>query len=105
MKRCLLCGQSREHLAKAHIFSLGFFSQLPSKARVDTVNLSGGAGRRLRSALYDYDILCHACEHGTMQPLDDYGIKVIRDKKGAFRIPLPVEAPISVFVFEGIDKR
>lgn len=105
MKRCLLCGQSKEHLAKAHIFSLGFFSQLPTKARVDTVNLSGGAGRRLPSALYDYDILCHECEHGTMQPLDDYGIKVIRDKKRAFRIPLSVEAQNSVLVFEGIDKR
>lgn len=105
MKRCLLCGQNSERLVQAHIFSLGFFSQLPTKARVDTVTLSDGGGRRLQSALYDPDILCDECEHRIMQPLDDYGIKVIRDKKGAFRVPLPAEAPMGMLVFEGVDKR
>jgi len=40
-----------------------------------------------------------------MQPLDDYAIKVIRDRKGAFRIPLPAKAPMGMLVFDGVDKR
>lgn len=40
-----------------------------------------------------------------MQPLDDYAIKVIRDKKGAIRVDLPNEAPLGMFVFEGVDKK
>ena len=40
-----------------------------------------------------------------MRPLDDYGIQVIRDRKGAIRIPLPAKSPMGMFVFEGVDKR
>lgn len=105
MRRCLLCGQETERLARAHIFSLGFFNGLPTKARVNTISLSDSAGRKLQSALYDANIICDGCEHGIMQPLDDYAIKVIRDKKRAFRIPLPAKLPLGMFVFEGVDKR
>jgi len=40
-----------------------------------------------------------------MQPLDDYGIKVLRDRKGAFRVPLQAKAPMGMLVFESVDKR
>ncbi len=105
MKRCLLCGQEAERLARAHVFALGFFSELPKKARVDSVSLTEGTGRKLQSALYDTDIICDECEHGIMEPLDEYGIQVVRDRKGAFRVPLPAELPMGMFVFEGVDKR
>lgn len=105
MKRCRLCGRDRVRLAEAHVFAVGFFAELPEKAHVKTVALSDGSGRRLPKALYDREIICDECEHGIMQPLDDYAIKVIRDKKGAFRVPLPPEAPMGMFVFEGVNKR
>lgn len=105
MKQCLLCKQKKERLARAHIFALGFFSGLPTKARGNTISLSNGTGRKLQSALYDSTILCDVCEHGIMQPLDDYAIQIIRDRKGMFRVPLPAEAPMGLLIFDGVDKR
>lgn len=104
VKRCLLCKRKAERLARAHIFALGFFHGLPSKARVNTVAMSNGSGRRLQSALYDPDIICDECEHNIMEPLDNYGIQVIRDRSGAARIPLPAKSPMGMFVFDGVDK-
>jgi hypothetical protein len=40
-----------------------------------------------------------------MQPLDDYAIQVIRDRRGMFRIPLPAEAPMGLLVCDVVDKR
>ena len=104
MKRCLLCKREAERLARAHIFALGFFRGLRLRAQVDTVATSTGDGRRLQSALYDSNIICDECEHNIMSPLDEYGIQILRDRKGAMRIPLPAKSPMGMFVFEGVDK-
>ena len=105
MKRCLLCCQNTDHLAKAHIFAVGFFAKQMTKAHVNSVSPSDGKGRRLPNALYDHEIICDECEHRIMQPLDDNAIKVFRDKMGGYRIPLPAEAPMGMLVFEDVDRR
>ena len=104
MKQCRLCGKQCEHLAKSHIFSRGFFSKQPTKANSRSVS-SSRQGRRLPAALYDPDIVCHECEHGIMQPLDDYAIKVIRDQKDAMHIQLRPDSPMTIVVFESVEKR
>jgi hypothetical protein len=104
MKRYLLCGGEKKRLARSHIFALNLFRGLPSKAKVNSIATSKGAGRKLQSVLYDHDIICDEYEHNIMCPLDDYGIQVIRDRKGAIRTPLPDKSPKSLFVFEGVDK-
>jgi len=104
-KLCRLCRQSCERLAQAHIFPRGFFSTLPEKGRVDSINSSGDKGRRLQNAIYDPDILCDRCEHDVMEPLDNYAIKVIRDKTDAFRISVPADPAHGVWVFNNADKR
>jgi len=105
LKRCLLCGQSYERLARAHIFPRGFFNNLETKGCIDTITLSGVKGRRLQNAIYDPEILCDCCEHGIMQPLDDYAIKIIRDRIGAYRISLPSQDLTGLWVFNGTNKR
>lgn len=104
MKNCLLCGKQSERLAKSHIFSLGFFNKELTKARTFSVSPKGD-GRKLASAIYDPEILCDECEHGIMQPLDDYAIKIIRDKKNSITIPLQSEPLYNMIVYEDVDKR
>jgi hypothetical protein len=59
----------------------------------------------LQNVIYDSQILCYNCEQGILGPLDDYAIKIMRDKGGAFRIDLPAEAPIGIWVFTNVEKR
>jgi hypothetical protein len=102
---CLLCQEPCDDFTKAHILPIGFFKVLPKKGRVDTVTFSGKKGRRLQKALYDSELLCSRCEHEIMEPLDDYAIKVIRDKCGAFRVPPTDGSPTAFWIFEEINKR
>lgn len=102
--QCLLCGQNQNTLVKAHIFPEGFFNLLPSKRRVDTYK-SGIRQRKLHNAIYDPNILCESCEQKILQPLDDYAIKVLRDKRNAKIINLPKPLKLSIWYFNSIDKR
>ncbi len=103
--QCLLCKQEQDRLVEAHIFPRGFFSTLPTKRQVRTIDSTGTMGRKLRNVIYDSHILCHHCEQDILAPLDDYAIRVIRDKEGAFRIDLPAEAQMGRWVFPEVDKR
>jgi len=105
MKLCLLCRKEQDRLATAHIFARGFFNKLPGKTCVESVSLSDSSRRKLPSALYDNEIICDDCEHGVMEPLDSYAIKIVRDREGMFRVPLHPETPMSLLVFDGVDKR
>ena len=62
-------------------------------------------GRRLQNAIYDPTILCHDCEHRIMQPLDDYGIRIIRDKHMAKAIELVPGNPTRIWMFSDVDRR
>ncbi len=80
---CKLCRENKPKLAKSHIFSVGFFGNIESKGRVDTVKITGEKGRRFQNAIYDPGIVCQECEHGIFEKLDDYAITIFRDKKDA----------------------
>jgi len=103
---CLLCKNEKNELAKAHIFPIGFFGKIETKGQVQTFGISGQKGRRLQKAIYDGEIVCHYCEHTILAPLDDYAIKVLRDKLGAKEIiPHPDDQGLKLYVFDNIDKR
>lgn len=85
---CLLCNKSHLKLAKSHILPIGFFKNMPQKGRIDTVRLDGIKGRKLRKAIYDSEIICPSCEEKILQPLDDYAIKVLRDRQNSSEIKI-----------------
>lgn len=99
---CKLCKEEKLKLAKSHIFSVGFFGCIESKGRVDTSKISGEKGRRFQNAIYDPQIVCHECEHGIFEKLDDYAISIFRDKKGANIIPIGTNTKL--YIYKDIDK-
>ncbi len=103
--KCLLCTNEKDKMAKAHIFSIGFFSNIETKGKVETYDSSGERGRRLQKAIYDDKIVCPDCEHGIFEPLDAYAIQVLRDKQGLFdRVSHPDAKDTKLCVFNDIDK-
>jgi len=103
--KCLLCTNDKEKMAKAHIFPIGFFNNIETKGRSETYRSSGERGRRLQKAIYDENIVCHDCEHGILEPLDDYAIKILRDKQGLFdQVLHPGAKDTKLLVFDNIDK-
>ena len=103
--QCLLCSIHQNKLSKAHIFPKGFFNKLPLKRNVQTIHTTGQDGRKLQNAIYDTEILCCACESRIMSPLDDYAIRILRDKKGAFPIDPKASEQFSFWIFENVNKR
>lgn len=103
--KCLLCANDKEKMAKAHIFPIGFFNKIETKGQVATYRASGEKGRRLQKAIYDEEIVCNDCEHDILEPLDNYAIKVLRDKHGLFEtISHPDAKDAKLLVFNNIDK-
>ena len=102
MLECKLCGKKFTKLAKSHITPLGFFTGVESKAVLRSVGQSGG--RKLQSAIYDREILCRTCEKDIMGPLDDYGIKIYRDKENARKVKFK-NGKASVHIWDNIDSR
>jgi hypothetical protein len=98
-----MCNNEYDKLADAHIFPIGFFKNIPTKGRVDTVSLNGEKGRKLQKAIYDTEILCASCEHDIVAPLDDYGIKIFRDKQNSFYLEIPNRPTDKLIVYESID--
>ena len=86
---CKLCRRPCDKFAKSHIIPRGFFkkSLIPcevNQSAWDMVSFCAtGEGRKLRNVLYDPNILCPACEHHILAPLDDYAVQVYRDFKDA----------------------
>lgn len=103
--RCQLCDQEQSRLARAHIIPIGFFKHMPSRGQATTVNESGEKGRRLQKAIYDPEILCDSCEHGIMRPVDEYAIRVLRDRQGAERIDPVPSSKTALWMFSGLDRR
>jgi len=103
--RCLLCKSDNVGLARSHIFPRGFFKNWDGGPQSVTIKESGVKGRRLQNAIYDPRILCHDCEHTIMQPLDDYGIRIIRDKHTAKVIELVPGNPTRIWMFSDVDRR
>lgn len=92
-------------MAKAHIFPIGFFNKIETKGKVETYNASGEKGRRLQKAIYDEKIVCQGCEHAILEPLDDYAIKVLRDRQGVFEQVSDSRLPdTNLCVFNNVDK-
>jgi hypothetical protein len=100
---CKLCRKDKPKLAKSHIFPVGFFGNIESKGRVDTIKISGEKGRRIQNAIYDPKIVCQKCEHDTFEKLDDYAITIFRDKKGASIISID-NSSAKLYVYQDIDK-
>jgi hypothetical protein len=101
--KCKLCGTEHDKLAESHILPIGFFKNIPSKGRVDTLSLDGEKGRKLQKAIYDVEILCASCERDIMSPLDDYGIKILRDRLNSFCIEIPNMPTEKIIIYEGVD--
>ncbi|WP_287602933.1 hypothetical protein [Thiothrix sp.] len=70
---------------------------------MNSFSLSGEKGRKLQSAIYDRNILCHQCEEITSH-LDDYGIRIFRDRLSSFEIAMPGMATEKIIIYENIDK-
>ena len=100
---CGLCGSDEIKLAKSHIIPRGFFKKIPSKCQADTFGLDGTKGRKLQNAIYDSQILCRSCESNIMSPLDDYGIKIFRDKFFSYEVSIPERPYDKLIVFEDIE--
>jgi len=93
-------------LAKAHIFPIGFFNKIETKGHVSTYRTTGEKGRCLQKAIYDEQIICHDCEHTYFEPLDDYAIKVLRDKQGVIDIIThDRDKDNRLYIFDNIDKK
>lgn len=103
--RCLLCAKDQDKMAEAHIFPIGFFNNIETKGKAQSYRSSGERGRRLQKAIYDSKIVCQDCEHSILEPLDDYAIKVLRDKQGLFeQASHPGAKDTKLLVFNNIDK-
>lgn len=100
---CKLCKNEKPKLAKSHIFSVGFFGNIESKGKIDTVKINGEKGRRIQNGIYDPEIVCQECEHDVFEKLDDYAITTFRDKKGA-RIITIDKTNTKFYVYENLDK-
>ena len=103
--KCLLCEQENCDMAEAHIFPIGFFRNIPTKGKAHSSRSSGVKGRRLQKAIYDENIVCQKCEHEILEPLDDYAIKVLRDKKGLFEeVSHPDAQGMTLLIFDSTNK-
>ena len=92
-------------MAKAHIFPIGFFRNIPTKGKAHTYHSSGTMGRRLQKAIYDANIVCQKCEHEILEPLDDYAIKLLRDKQGLFEQVSHSDAQgMTLLIFDNTNK-
>jgi len=100
---CKLCGEDKPKLAKSHIFSVGFFGNIESKGKIETIKLTGEKGRRFQNAIYDPELMCIECEHDIFEKLDDYAITTFRDKKGANIISID-KINAKLYVYKNIDK-
>jgi len=107
MPKCLLCNSVCANFAKSHILSKGFFNNVDAKKQEQcqgrAVNLKTGDSRKLASSIYDLEMLCPECEDKIMKPLDNYGIKVLRDKNKANRINFVND--LGLWVYDELDKR
>jgi hypothetical protein len=101
--QCQLCRKDHFRLAKAHILPIGFFNKIPTKGRVDTISFDGEKGRKLQKAIYDSEILCASCEHEIISPLDDYGIKIFRDRMNSSNVEIPNMPTDKLVIYENID--
>lgn len=101
--QCKLCKNDKPKLAKSHIFSVGFFGNIESKGKIDTIKLNGEKGRRIQNAIYDPEIVCQECEHDVFEKLDDYAITAFRDKKGANIITID-NTSAKLYIYENLDK-
>lgn len=103
--KCLLCVKDKTKMAKAHIFPMGFFNKIETKGKAQSYSSSSERGRRLQKAIYDSQIVCQDCEHSILEPLDDYAIKVLRDKQGLIeQVSHPDAKDTKFLVFNNIDK-
>lgn len=102
---CRLCKLNSVEMADSHIFSKGFFRALPNYARVESISPNGESLRRLPTALHDKNILCRDCERAIMSPLDNYGIRIFRDKEGAELVKFHLLENLRLQVFEKVDYR
>lgn len=103
--KCKLCEREFEKLAKSHILPIGFFNKLPTKGRVDSHSFDGSSKKRkLRKAIYDCTILCPSCEAKT-SVLDDYAIKIFRDKVGSFEVFHPNQPDDKFVIFDDVDSK
>lgn len=102
--KCIFCTNDKPRLAKTHIFPIGFFNKIETKGQVSTYRTTGEKGRRLQKAIYDDQIICQDCEHTFFEPLDDYAIKVLRDKQGVIKI-ITIEKDNRLYIFDNIDKK
>ena len=100
---CKLCKEDKPKLAKSHIFSVGFFGNIESKGKIDTIKLSGKKGRRIQNAIYDPEIVCQGCEHDVFEKLDDFAITAFRDKKGANIVTVD-NTSTKLYIYENINK-
>ncbi len=101
--KCKLCGSEKPKLAKSHIFPKGFFGKLQTKAEVFTYGANAERKKR-PSALWDRDILCSSCEELTA-PLDDYAIKIFRDKQNSFKLKSNANSNVDIIVYENVDHK
>lgn len=99
--KCFLCNEEKEKLVKSHIFPIGFFNNIETKGKIKTYKISGEKGRPLQKAIYDINIVCPDCEHLILAPLDDYAIKILRDKQGAIK---EIFDKGSIYIFDNVDK-
>jgi len=90
-------------MAKSHIFSKGFFKILPEYANVQSVKPNGEKLRRLPTALHDQKIICRDCESKIFSPLDDYGIKIFRDRNNSRTVKILSNPDLRIILFENPD--
>ena len=103
--KCKLCGIKTKKLAKSHIFPIGFFKNISTKGLANTFTAGGEKGRKLQKAIWDKNILCHECEGKIMSPLDDYGIKIFRDRIGSFEVAIPEKPLDKIIIYKNIDEK
>ena len=100
---CKGCGEDKK-LIKAHIIPEAFFMGLRFGNDEVPLIISGKSGehpKRSPIGEYDKNILCHDCE-GVFQKLDDYGARVLLEKKFK-HIPHNVKGVTQFFRVENID--
>lgn len=102
---CKLCGKLNVLMADSHIFSKGFFRNLPNYANLESLRPNGEHLRRLPTALHDKNIVCRDCEKDILAPLDNYGIRIFRDRANSKIVQIERTDQLRIIVFDEVDYR
>lgn len=100
-KKCALCGSAERPLVKSHIIARGFFNNCETKCSLALIDKTGMFKRR-RDAIYLNRYTCDMCEKNIFTPLDDYALKIYRDRDSGTILE---DQGVQTIEYSSVDRR